>query len=94
METTHNNLNNAKQMYQYCIANNFGKGMNQNWGIKHFTLIQNSLQSDEEVLMCFIGLHNYISMTKHDNNFAYALPTNDLSWHNRNYSVKCYNLYH
>lgn len=60
-------------MYQYCIDNNCGQGMNLNWGIKHFTLIQNSLQSDEEVLMCFIGLHNYISMTKHDNNFAYAV---------------------
>ena len=23
--------------------------------------------------MCFIGLHNYVSMTKHDNNFAYAI---------------------
>lgn len=63
----------AQQMYQYCIDNNFGEGMNQKWGVKHFMLIEQSLQSDEEVLMCFIGLHNYVSTTKHDNNFAYAI---------------------
>ena len=27
----------------------------------------------EEVLMTFIGLHNYISPTKHDQNYAYAI---------------------
>ena len=67
------NLNAAKQMYQYCLDNNFGNGMNEKWGVKHFMLIEQALQSDEQVLMCFIGLHNYISMTKHDNNFAYAI---------------------
>lgn len=63
----------AQQMYQYCLDNNFGQGMNQKWGVKHFMLIEQSLQSNEEVLICFIGLHNYISTTKHDNNFAYAV---------------------
>ncbi|MDD4509683.1 MAG: SHOCT domain-containing protein [Oscillospiraceae bacterium] len=71
--TAQQKLNAAQQMYQYCIDNNFGEGMNQKWGVKHFMLIEQSLQSDEEVLMCFIGLHNYISTTKHDNNFAYAI---------------------
>ncbi len=28
---------------------------------------------DEEVLMTFIGLHNYKSATKHDRNFAYTI---------------------
>ena len=64
---------NALQMYQYCIDNNYGEGMNKKWGVKHFALVEQALQSDEEVLMCFIGLHNYISTTKHDSNFAYAL---------------------
>ncbi|WP_279071469.1 PH domain-containing protein [Faecalicoccus pleomorphus] len=72
-ERTLKNLNAAKQMYQYCVDNHFGNGMNEKWGIKHFKLIEQALQSDEEVLMCFIGLHNYVSMTKHDNNFAYAI---------------------
>ena len=72
-ERTLKNLNAAKQMYQYCVDNHFGNGMNEKWGTKHFKLIEQALQSDEEVLMCFIGLHNYVSMTKHDNNFAYAI---------------------
>ena len=65
--------NSAKQMYQYCVDNNFGNGLNEKWSVKHFMLIEQALQSDEEVLMCFIGLHNYVSMSKHDNNFAYAI---------------------
>lgn len=63
----------AKKMYQFCIDHNYGSGMTKNWGLKHFMLIEQALESDENVLMCFIGLHNYISPTKHDNNFAYAI---------------------
>ena len=59
-ERTLKNLNAAKQMYQYCVDNHFGNGMNEKWGIKHFKLIEQALQSDEEVLMCFIGLQNYV----------------------------------
>lgn len=66
-------LRTAESMYQYCLDNNFGSGTNQDWAEKHFSLIENSLGKDEEVLMCFIGLHNYQSMTKHDNNYAYAI---------------------
>lgn len=28
---------------------------------------------DEEVLMCFVGIHNYVSASKHDGNYAYAI---------------------
>lgn len=63
----------AEEMYQYCLDNNFGTGTNKNWSINHFLLIQQSLQADEKVLMCFMGLHNYKSATKHDNNYAYAI---------------------
>ena len=66
-------MGNAEGMYKYCIDNDYGSGVNQTWGIKHFRLIENSLMNNEEVLMTFIGLHNYISMSKHDNNFAYAI---------------------
>lgn len=71
--TSQQKLNAAEAMYQYCIDNNYGQGLSRKWGIKHFMLIEQSLQSDEETLMCFIGLHNYISTTKHNNNFAYAI---------------------
>lgn len=63
----------ATEMYNYCKEHNFGCGMTEKWAIKHFTLIEKALKDDEEVLMVFIGLHNYVSATKHNNNFAYAL---------------------
>lgn len=63
----------AAEMYHYCLENRFGQGQNQVWGEKHFSLIANSLDTGEEVLMCFIGLHNYVSATKHDSNYAYAV---------------------
>ncbi|GAA0757980.1 PH domain-containing protein [Clostridium sartagoforme] len=64
---------NANDMYQYCIDNNYGMGLDKSWSLKHFQLIENALSSDEKVLMCFIGLHNYVSSGKHDSNFAYAV---------------------
>ncbi|GAA0085884.1 hypothetical protein UT300007_23230 [Clostridium sp. CTA-7] len=63
---------NANDMYQYCLDNNYGMGTAKSWALKHFQLIENSLSSDEEILMCFIGLHNYVN-GKHDSNFAYAV---------------------
>lgn len=63
----------AEEMYNYCLENGFGQGMTKKWALKHFKLIEENLQKDEEVLMTFIGLHNYVSATKHQHNFAYAL---------------------
>lgn len=63
----------ASEMYQYCLTNHYGQGQNQKWGEKHFALIEQALAADEDVLMCFIGLHNYVSPTKHDSNYAYAV---------------------
>lgn len=63
----------AKEMYLYCKEKGFGQGQNEKWGIKHFSLIEESLLNNEDVLMAFIGLHNYKSLTKHDNNYAYVI---------------------
>ena len=63
----------AADMYQYCLKNNFGQGMTANWALKHFQLVENPLASDEDVIMCFICLHNFQSISKHDNNYAYAI---------------------
>lgn len=68
----------AKGMYQYCIENNYGRGWNEEWGIKHFQVIEDSLISEEIVVMTFIGFHNFQSMTKHDHHFAYALTNKRL----------------
>jgi hypothetical protein len=66
-------MSTAEGMYQYCLDNKFGSGFNDKWGVKHFSVLENKLMKDERVLMTFIGLHNYISTTKHDNNYAYAI---------------------
>lgn len=68
-----NPLQVAEGMYTYCTLNGFGSGWNENWGVKHFQVAENSLMSGEEVIMTFIGLHNYKSTTKHDGHFAYAI---------------------
>ncbi len=70
---TKNPLQLAEGMYDYCIKNGFGSGWNETWGIKHFQVIENALLSNEEVIMTFIGLHNYKSSTEHDQHFAYAI---------------------
>nr|WP_325258380.1 PH domain-containing protein [uncultured Oscillibacter sp.] len=63
----------AIDMYNYAINNGFGSGFNEKWGIKHFSIIQEHLLPEEQVLMTFIGLHNYKSASKHDGHFAYAI---------------------
>lgn len=66
-------LNTANEMYLYSTINGFGHGFSETSALNHFQVIQHNLLSDERVLMTFIGLHNYISPTQHDGNFAYAI---------------------
>lgn len=68
----------AKEMYEYMKERNFGSGMTRKWAEKHFGLIENNLGSDENVLMAFMGLHNFESMTKHDSNYAYVITNKRL----------------
>lgn len=63
----------ANEMYQYSVNNGFGKGANETYSLNHFKIIEQNLSADEEVLMTFIGLHNYESTFKHNNNHAYAI---------------------
>lgn len=63
----------AEEMYDYCIENGYGHGFNKHNSLKHFAVLKANLKPDEEVLFPFIGLHNYQSISKHDNNFAYAV---------------------
>lgn len=63
----------AQEMYNYSIENDFGKGTSSKQSLKHFKVIEDTLMKDEEVLMTFIGLHNFESLAKHENNYAYAV---------------------
>jgi hypothetical protein len=63
----------AKEMFDYCMAQKLGSGFSSGNNLRHFEVIDSKLQPDEDVLFVFIGLHNYKSISKHDNNFAYAI---------------------
>lgn len=63
----------AEEMVQYCDENNTGSGFNAKWRLKHFQIVENQLNDDEEVLVAFIGIKNYVSLTNHEENWAYAV---------------------
>lgn len=63
----------AEKLYDYCLDHGTGRGLNRKWGVKHFTLIVNNLMPKEKVAFVFIGLNNFKSAAKHDNNYAYAI---------------------
>lgn len=63
----------AEEMAKYCEEHGTGSGFNKKWTLKHFQVIEKQLKDDEEVEVCFIGLKDYISLTKHKNNWAYAI---------------------
>jgi len=66
-------LQTAEEMYKYCADNKLGTGTTKGWAIKHFQLLMDNLKAGEQIYCVFIGLHNYKSMSKHDNNYDYAL---------------------
>ncbi|MBS4878841.1 MAG: PH domain-containing protein [Firmicutes bacterium] len=65
-------------MYHYAADHGYGSGENEKWGIKHFDIVAQQLLPDETVDLTFIGLHNYVSATKHDQNYAYAVTNKRL----------------
>lgn len=68
----------AEEMSNFCIKYGYGQGITKKWTFKHFSLVANNLSENEYVVFCFIGLHNYISTTKHDGNYGYALTNKRL----------------
>lgn len=65
----------ADEMIQYCYDNGTGEGFNEKQMRKHFELAASQLGPNEEATVCFIGLHNFASITKHSYNFAYVVTT-------------------
>lgn len=63
----------AQEMTDFCLENGLGQSTVSSWTIKHFAVVEKQLLPGEEVNVCFMGLHNYISTTKHSNNYAYAV---------------------
>lgn len=63
----------AEEMYQFCKDSGMFSGADPQWGIRLFSTLEKHLRPEEEVLVCFIGVHNRRSATKNDGFFAYAL---------------------
>ena len=63
----------AEEMLEFSMENGFGEGITKGTALRHFKLIEESLQKDETVLMTFIGLLNFKGVTKHEHHHAYAL---------------------
>lgn len=68
----------ADEMAAFCETYGYGQGQTKKWTTKHFKVVEDSLSSDEYAILCFVGLHNYVSTTKHDSNYAYALTNKRL----------------
>ena len=66
-------FNNGKEMYDYIEDNKLGFELTKGMAAKHCDLLLSKLDSNEEILVPFLGLHNYQNPTKHDKTFAYAL---------------------
>lgn len=63
----------AEEMVQFCEDNNTGAGFSAKWRLKHFKVVEQQLKDDEDVLVCFIGLKNFVDIAHHEENWAYAI---------------------
>lgn len=61
------------EMFNFCKDNNVGKGNISKWTKRHFKVIEQQLNSDEEVLYVFVGFFAFISMSKHSYLWAIAI---------------------
>lgn len=71
-------LRSSEQMMDFCQEQGYSVGTVKKWITRHFKLVEEQLNGDEYVVFCFVGLHNFVSTTKHDNNYAYALTNKRL----------------
>lgn len=78
MDIKYTGLKTAADMADFCQEQGYSVGTIKKWITRHFKLIEEQLNDDEYVMFCFVGLHNFVSTTKHDNNHAYALTNKRL----------------
>lgn len=65
----------AMEMYQYCARNNFDQGWGEETALSHLKVIEQNLQADEEVLMCFVGKREIMN-----GKCAFAITNKHISW--------------
>lgn len=69
----------AKEMYQYCVQNNFDQRWDEQTALSHLKIIEQNLQPDEKVLMCFVGKREIMN-----GKCAFAITNKHISWGQQN----------
>lgn len=65
----------AEDMYEYCVKNNFDQDWEKETALKHLKVIEQNLQEDEDVLMCFVGKREIMN-----GKCAFAITNKHISW--------------
>lgn len=63
----------AESMFEYSESHDFGTGINPKRTVRYFRIIERMLQPGESVMLAFVGLHRFHSLSSHRKNYAYAV---------------------
>lgn len=63
----------VREMVDFCEEQGFMGNYRRSRVEKNFLVLKRALLENEEVLMCFVAIHGYISPTKHHGDCAYAI---------------------
>ena len=74
----------AQEMFDFVQENKFLTAETKKMTRLHFELIEEALEPDEDVLFCFVGMHNASSLTKSEGYYAYAFTNKRIIYGRRN----------
>lgn len=74
----------AKEMMDFVQENKYLIAETKKMTLAHFELIEEALEANEDVLFCFIGMHNASSLTKSEGYYAYAFTNKRIIYGRRN----------
>lgn len=65
-------MRSAQELYDYCFSNGYTAAQPEKLKMCCAGLVK-KLNDNENVLLCFMGIHNYISATDYDGFYLYAI---------------------
>ena len=65
----------ANEMWQFCLQNNFDQNWDSQTALKHLKVIEQNLQIDEHILMCFVGKREVMN-----GKCAFAITNKHICW--------------
>ena len=68
----------AAEMYEYCTKNYLNISLATAKNQKQFRVIEENLAENEDVMVAFIGLHNFASFLSHNDEHGYAVTDKNL----------------